>query len=231
VLCRSNSRRVETPRADPAPEPRPEPLGLTLALHEGGVAADWTACGVDGFDAYKLVRSTDPTVSWPMGEHDSLAGVTEDATAFLDHDAPAGKTLYYRVFCVDRVGDGYRVLRSSAVKHITTPAEDPGPKPEPTVIDLELGATDGGVALHWDACPSDAFHWYKIVRSASPNPSYLPATDGSVVVGVIEDPSVREFVDTTAEPGHWFYRVQAIGYWNDQKVVLCQTTVHDVTVG
>jgi hypothetical protein len=63
------------------------------------------------------------------------------------------------------------------------------------------------------------------------NPSYLPYTDGTQVIGVIENHEVTGQTDGDVASGQtWYYRVQAIGYWNGQKVVLGQTAVVAVTI-
>ena len=76
-----------------------------------------------------------------------------------------------------------------------------------------------------------AFHWYKVVRSHGENPSYVPWTEGSQLIGVIENRSTTQFTDTHVESGQtWFYRVQAIGFWHGKKVVLGQTAAIKVTI-
>jgi hypothetical protein len=232
VLCKSNLAKIITPapEPEPTPDPKPEPLGLALSLKDSGVYVDWTACGIDGFDLYKVVRSKDAEVRFPAGDHDSVIAATEDATAFLDKEAPAGRKLYYRVYCLDKGADGYRVLRYSAVKAITTPGEDPGPKPVPSHMGFDVDVTAEGIVLHWEACGGERFRYYKVIRSRSENPSYLPWTDGSEVIAVIEHAGTTTFVDTSADGGTWFYRVQSIGTWNGGKVLLGQTDVREATI-
>jgi hypothetical protein len=230
VLCRSNIAKITTPEPEPAPDPKPEPLGLALSLKEGGVYVDWTACGIDGFDLYKVIRSKDGEIHFPLGAYDTYVGATEDATALLDKEAPAGKKLYYRVYCLAKGADGYTVLRYSAIKSITTPGEDPGPKPVPSAMGFEIDVTGEGVVLHWEQCGADGFRYYKVIRSRYENPSYLPWTEGSQVIAVIENAGTTSFVDTSADAGQWFYRVQSIGMWNGGKVLLGQTAVRDVTI-
>ena len=146
----------------------------------------------------------------------------------VDGAAPSGVPLWYRVFCVRWTGDGFNVLGSSRARSITHPAWQP---PKPSEIGLDVQATDGGIALDWDACPSDAFRWYKVVRSHGDNPSYVPPTEGSQLIGIIENRSTTAFTDVHVESGQtWFYRIQAVGYWHDRRVVLCQSAAVEVTV-
>jgi len=222
--------RKPEPTHKPKPKPAPVTLGLELSNVDAGVLVDWTVCKADGFSYYKVVRSTDAIVRWPLGRNDRLVAYIADRTrtSFVDTTAPAGKKLWYRVFCVQKTAHGYRVLNSSPARSIVTPKVEP---PAPVELGLDASVGDGGVALHWDACTSDAFHWYKVVRSHGENPSYLPWTEGSQLIGIIENPSVIEFTDTHVESGQtWFYRVQCVGYWHGQKVVLGQTPVREVTI-
>ena len=83
----------------------------------------------------------------------------------------------------------------------------------------------------WQTCGKDAFSFYKVVRSHGENPSYLPWTDGSEVQAVIENQSTSVFETDHLESGDtWFYRVQCIGYWTGQKVLLGQTEAVKVEV-
>ena len=248
IACESKIGAIEVPA--PAPKPDPEPkddpkpddpkpddpgtgtLGLSVAIKDGKPYVDWTECG-GSFDYYKVIRSTDSTVTWPKGDGDSgVAAVGPDGkTATWDGDAPAGKKVWYRVFCVVESDGGYKVVAASGAKAVTVPDKEPEPEPDPVKLGFEVDLTEGGVKLSWEACGSDVFAAYKIVRSHSPNPSYLPGTDGSQVIGVIENAGTTTFVDGDVEAGQtWYYRVQAIGWMNDHKILLGQTAAIAVTV-
>ena len=242
VACASPVRAVAIPAADkPDPEDNPEPkpddpssgaIGLSLSIKDGQVYVDWAECGVD-FDYAKVVRSTDSKVTWPKGDGDSMvAAVGPDGkTAAWDGDAPAGKKAWYRVFCVVETEGGYKVVASSAAKAVAVPGKEQAPEPKPVALGFEVDVTDGGVALHWEKCTSDVFVAYKVVRSHGKNPSYLPGTDGSQVIGVIENQGTNSLVDGDVEAGQtWYYRVQAIGYMNGHKILLGQTAAIAVTV-
>ena len=232
VACRSLAKGVTTPVPDPTTGPV-DGLGLTLSLTDGGhPVIDWTACtGVD-FNYYKVVRSKDATVTWPAGENDALVAVVgpDGDTITTDTGAPAGTTVYYRVFCVRATDAGYVTLASSDVRSIKTPAAEPAP--DPVALGFEVSVGGEGVALSWQPCTSDAFHWYKIVRSTTTtNPSYLPSTDGTELIGVIENATNTHFVDGTAPSGATvYYRVQCLGYWNGKVILLGETTVRAVAI-
>jgi hypothetical protein len=242
AACASASQAIAIPAPTPKPDPEPEPdpsdkpdagtLGLSLSLKEGKPYVDWSECSGD-FDLYKVVRSTDSTVTWPKGSGDSnVAAVGKDGkTAAWDGDAPTGKKLWYRVFCLRETGGDYAVVAATSAKAIVVPAAEPEPEPEPVVLGFEAGQTGEGVALHWEQCSSESFVFYKVIRAAHPNPSYLPGTDGSQVIAVIENGGVTSFTDTDVEAGQtWYYRVQSIGYMNGHKILLGQTPAIAVTV-
>jgi hypothetical protein len=237
TACRSGVDSVSTPRQEPTPKPTPKPeigsLGLTLSLREGVPYVDWSACPADGDFLYKVIRSRDAKVSWPLGDNDSIVAAVgpDGTTALFDEEIDPGKKVFYRVFCLRALDEGYKVLAASGVKAIETPAPKPEPLPEPTVMGFEAGVTGEGVVLHWERCTAERFAFYKVVRSRNENPSYLPGTDGSEVIAVFENGGVTEFVDHTADAGTWFYRVQSIGMTDGQKFLLGQTPVRSATVG
>ncbi len=238
----------DEPGGDPAPEPtrkpepRPEPdptrapvtsMNLELWIGDGRPVMEWSACeGID-FDAYKVVRSTDATVSWPLAEHDTLIAVVERGgnRKAWDNDAPRGQKDWYRVFCVRHSGDGYRVVGSSDARGILVP-EPPAP-PDPVSLELHASINDEGhVTLSWSACNVDGFGAYKVLRSTSTEePSYLPYHDGTDVIGVVETKSATQWYDAGGDPGQTVsYRVQCIGWVNGTKVLLGQTAVVAVTM-
>lgn len=232
--CLSTLEAVTVPGADPTTKPDGGGAGsMTLAasIKDGHPYLKWSACTSDAFAYYKIVWSKDGTVTWPAGDNDVVAGAIGDrsATAFWDKAAPGGKTLTYRVFCVTKSDGAYKVLAATPAKSVTTPA--PEPPPAPVTLGFSVSLTEGGVTLDWESCTSDGFVYYKVIRSQGSNPSYLPWTDGSEVIGVIESAGNSAFGDSSVSSGQtWHYRIQAIGKWNGQKVVLGQTPVLQVTI-
>ena len=233
VVCESAVRSIETPaeskpdpkpepKPDPKPEPKPDGLGLTLAVKEGAISIDFTECTVDGADTYKVVRSSNESVSWPLGEGDTLiAAIGMDGkTATMDEHAPAGKKAWYRVFCVRHTADGYKVLTSSPVRSITAPAKDPAPEPKHMGIEVSL---DGGhVVIHWTACGGEAFSHYRIVRMSG---------DTTKVIAEIENADTTTWVDETVEAGGTYkYMVQSKGLIEGSYVLLGSTDWAAVTV-
>lgn len=235
VGCVSRIAAIRIPAPEPKPTPTPVEIGtlsLTVTLGDGKPVVNWGDCTGD-WDLYKVVRSTDSTVTWPKGDGDSLAAVVgkDGETKFRDSDAPAGKKVWYRVFCVRETEAGYKVVAKSAAKGIEVPAKEPQPEPDPVALGFEVELTDGGVALHWGACNHDSFVAYKVLRSAGSNPSYLPMTDGTQVRSVIENADLTTYTDGDVASGQtWTYRVQCIGYLNGHKILLGQTAATAVTL-
>ena len=122
-----------TPTATPSPTdtlaPTPvTPLVLTGALSGTKVSLQWTQYTGDDFAYYKVVRSTNASVSWPLGDGDTLvAAISDIATlSFLD-SAPLGQTFTYEVFAVKSSDDAYAVLVGSNTQAVTTPEPTPAP--------------------------------------------------------------------------------------------------------
>ena len=233
VRCASTLESIAIPAPEETTKPDAGTGAMTLAasIKDGHPYLKWSACTNDAFAYYKVVWSKDGTVTWPAGDNDVVAGAIgeRDATAFWDKAAPGGKTLTYRVFCVTKSDGAYKVLAATPAKSVTTPA--PEPPPAAVTLGFELSLTEGGVTLDWESCTSDGFVYYKVVRSQGSNPSYLPWTDGSEVIGVIESAGNSAFGDSSVSSGQtWHYRIQAIGKWNGQKIVLGQTPVLQVTI-
>ena len=238
LACRTETGRIGLPAPKPTTAPSTGGGGFTLAVStvESKVVIDWTACSAPGFDYYKVVRSKDSNVSFPGDGNDSvIAAVGPDGdTIAYEKGLPAGITVYYAVFCVDKTGAGYAVLAATSVKSITTPASAPKPTPKPappvSTMGFNVQSTADGVVLTWEACGSDGFVYYKVVRAQHGNPSYFPWTDGSEVIAVIENSGVTTFVDHPPAGGTWHYRIQAIGTWDGQKVLLGQTPALSVAL-
>lgn len=224
------------PKTEPAPpkatdKPRPAPASpVALALEgwvkESKVKLAWKPYGHDGFEYYKVVRSTDATVTWPAGAGDTVIGVIGDAKATWWADKPAcGVPSSYRVFAVRAGEGGYVTLGASNVVTLKVPCA-PDPTPHVTKpIGLSAEARPGeGIKLTWDACAVDGFVAYKVVRSlTNPDPRY-PLNDGTELIAAIGDPGQTHLLDAAVTAGEsWTYRVLALGEGSDGKVVLCQS--------
>ena len=112
----------------PKPDPKPA-MELVLSNVERGVKVDWSRCG-SRHSFYAIVRSTDETVTWPVGENDKLVGAVwhRNRTVWIDRHAPAGTTVWYRVFCLSHRTHhhGYKVVNSSPAVAIETPGGSAG---------------------------------------------------------------------------------------------------------
>lgn len=219
------------PKATDKPKPAPapaEPVALVLEgwPKDGKVKLAWKPYGYEGFEYYKVVRSTDATVTWPAGAGDTVIGVIGDAKATWWADKPAcGVASSYRIFAVRSGDGGYVILGASNVVTLTVPcAPDPTPH-ETKPIGLWAEARAGeGIKLVWDACAVDGFVAYKVVRSqTNPDPRY-PLNDGTELIAAIGDSAQTQLLDAAVAAGEtWTYRVLAVGSGPDGKVVLCQS--------
>ena len=231
----------DEPKAEPKDEPKDEPkeepapstnlkLVAVFNADKHKLVVEWSAFAGD-FEKYKLVRSTDGTVSWPEGEGDTLVGVIGpyDATRFVDYDAPCNQELHYRVFAVRHGEEGYVVLASSNVDGATRPCETPPPDPVALAFEASQGAE--GIQLAWQQCSSEAFVVYKVVRSATNGNPVYPPNDGTELIGVIENAAVTGLTDSNIEAGQtWTYRVLCMGQNGDGWYVIGQTPAITVTV-
>jgi hypothetical protein len=202
------------PRREPTPKPEPKPtakpkLRLALSIREGGVVVDWSSCEVAGADVYKVVRSTDSVVRWPMGDNDALVAAIEvgGPTKTWDGHARHGKRAWYRVFCLDRRDAGYRIVGLSDAESIMVPAEPKPPAPEPQSMWLEAGVDGGAVVLHWEKCTRDGFSHYRILRKAAGE---------ATAIAEVENASTTTYVDHNVEAGvEYHYLVQCKGHVGD----------------
>ena len=126
---------------------------------------------------------------------------------------------------MDATDAGYVTLDATPVRAIKVIAVEP--PPSPVDLGFSAGYDAGAIRLAWDACASSGdFVYYKVVRSLAANPSYLPWTDGTELIGVISNQGEVTYTDTAVASGEvWHYRVQALGWWSGQKIVLCQSAV------
>lgn len=239
IPCSGEEPPSEPPAEEPPSEPPSEPpapsthLTLAAAFNAdlGKVVVEWSAY-TGSFDKYKLVRSADSNPTWPLGDGDQLVGVVgaDGERRFKDHDAPCNTEMHYRAFAVRHTEDGYLVLAKSNVGTATRTCDEQPPA-DPKALGFDVVQTADGVKLSWEACSSDAFHAYKVVRSATNADPMFPLNDGTELIGVVGDPGTTEFTDTNVEPGQtWTYRVLSMGQNGDGWYVLGLTDARTVTV-
>lgn len=220
----------EPPSGDPAPSTH-----LTLAAvfnaDLGKIVVEWSAFG-GTFDKYKLVRSTDANVTWPLGSGDQLVAVVgpDGQRRFVDADAPCNTEFHYRAFAVRHTETGYTVLASSNIGAATRACTEETPV-EPVAMGFEVVQTADGVHLTWEACGSDAFAAYKVVRSATnPNPMY-PLNDGTQLLVYFHDQGTTQFTDSDVVAGQtWTYRVLCMGHNGGGYYALGLTSAVTLTV-
>lgn len=176
---------------------------FTAELDAGDVVMNWEPYAPEGFNYYKVVRST--SNSDPVYPEDGYIEVSTDAIfdSYTDTDVPDG-TVYYRI-CSIAAPDRY----CSPV--VTIENEDGDDEEEETNEDdttLSLTAKDeeGTIKLSWsiDGTASDGF---KVLKSTvNQNPTY-PVMEGDAYV-YLNDASKRGYEDTDVEAGEtYYYRV------------------------
>ena len=230
-----------TPKPEPAPEqPKPQPappatvagMQLDILTFDGKVKLGWSVFGGDGFAFYKVVRSSDADVSWPLGSGDALvAYATDRFDTFFKDFPPCGATWFYRVFAVMGGETGYAVLAASNVgSAFVACVQKPTPPPVHT-MGFSAEVIDGQVHLNWEECTSDSFAVYKVVRSmTNPDPKY-PLNGGTELIAAIGDHTVTAFVDGNVSSGQtWFYRVLSMGNGGWGWYPLGMTPVLTVTI-
>ena len=250
---------VATTDAPPAANPSevapveatPGVLTLSVTTQPGKVILAWSAYEGDNFAYYKVVRSTDATASWPLGEGDTLVAAIDNISVLTYADATGAGTFTYRVFATKSEGDGYAVLASSAAKTVTVPPV-PTPTPKPTQncsISLSYAVTGGyaalgggaqpatarsgaNVRLTWSAYTCGDFEAYVVARSNSADIDF-PLPHPGVNDYWEAARSTTNYQDNDVVPGHtYYYRVMA---WTSQTfceggTVLAKTNIVAVTV-
>lgn len=220
---------ADKPAGKPKPAPAPvKPVALVLEgwPKDGKVKLAWKPYAHDGFEYYKVVRSADAAVTWPAGGDDTVIGVIGDPNATWWADKPAcGVASSYAVFAVRSGEGGYVTLGTSNVVTLAVPCAPAPPPQETTAIGLWAEARPGeGIKLAWDACGSDGFIAYKVVRSlTNPDPRY-PLNEGTELIAAIGDPGQTYLLDAAVTAGQtWTYRVLAVGQGSSGKIILCQS--------
>ena len=225
---------ADKPKDAAKPKPAPTtPVALVLEgwTKETKVKLGWTAYTGDGFEYYKVVRSTDATASWPAGGDDTVVGVIGDKSATWWADVPpCGTPWTYRVFAVRHGDGGYVTLAATNPVTLTVAC---APEPTPVVVvplAFEVTATADGIALSWEACTREHFTAYKGVRSTTnPAPRY-PPNAGTELIAAIGDPGQTTLVDTNVSSGEtWTYRVVAVTSGSSGHVPIGETVALGAT--
>ncbi len=232
-----NNYPDKTPKPQPVPPTQGTAMNLDAQGYYGKVKLFWSKFVHEDFAYYKVVRSTDATVSWPTGGNDTLIKWSSDKyeTSFKDHP-PCGTQFFYRVFAVTSGSDGYQVLAASNVDSGTAECDTSGtPKPTPTpapptpapptpapptpapptpappttvTLGFMLTGVDGGVHADWQTCSAAGFASYRVVRSQTNSDPMFPLNSGTELVATITNPNNSVLVDASPTTGQtWFYRV------------------------
>jgi hypothetical protein len=229
----------ETPETKPVPAPESRAIDLALALGDGGrVRLDWGVCAVDGFVAWKLVRSTDSAATFPLGAHDTLIAAIEDQgrTAYTDTSAPQGKKLWYAVVGLAGEGDARVVACVSAPRAIQTPAPKPAPKPTvkpaptaPPALGLTLAVKEGAIFIDFSECKVDGAEYYKVVRSTDSTVKWPAGENDTLVAAVGMDGKTAAWDKGAPSGKKAWYRVFCVRHTEEGYKVLASSAVRGIT--
>jgi hypothetical protein len=227
----------DAPDTGPAPAPDVLTIDLAVALGDGGrVRLEWGACAVDGFAAWKIVRSTDAGASFPLGEHDALIAVIESqgTTAYIDTSAPKGAKLWYAVVGLAGAADARHLACASPSRAIVTPEPPAPPKPDaqptaPPAMGLTLAVKEGAIYIDFTECKVDGAQYYKVVRSSDSTVKW-PAGDNDTLVAAVAIGGRTAAWDEHAPAGKkaW-YRVFCVRHTEDGYKVLNSSPARSIT--
>jgi hypothetical protein len=232
------SESIPDPEPTKPATPVPDDLKLTAKLSGTKVVLTWTAYAGADFAYYKVVRSSDKTASWPLGEGDALAAAISDRGTLTFTDCPpTGKTWSYQVFAVKSTDGGFVVLQATNLVTIAVPAPTPKPTSKPTAncgIKLSASYKSGHVHLSWTKYPCSNFQYYVVGRSeTNPKPDFPLPHEGVSPMVEIDSVGTLSWNDYDVKPGHtYYYRLMA---WNSSSyceggTVLAKSNIVAVTI-
>ncbi|MBN2306964.1 S-layer homology domain-containing protein, partial [Candidatus Peregrinibacteria bacterium] len=174
-----------------------EALEFEAVLDGDQVNTSWVKYAPEGFNYYKVIRSTtNPDPVYPDDGYIQAIG-DADTTSYVDHDVPEGVS-YYRVCSI--------VNPNRYCSHVVTIEKGQSESvPElisaaPAVIELEGALTDKGAVLEW-TLDGAAPHGFKVAYSkTNENPSY-PGDSATY----LSDPGVRRHVQSDVKAGYTYH--------------------------
>ncbi|MBU1017502.1 S-layer homology domain-containing protein [Patescibacteria group bacterium] len=178
-------------------------MNFKATLENGAVHTSWTPYAPNGFNYYKVIRST--TNPDPVYPDDSYikADSNPDASSYVDL-SPKSETAYYRVCSIaspNRYCSNVITINGSGSASVSNPDLI-----ESATLTLSGKIEEGKVRLSWTAdrsCPNG----FKIAKSnLHENPTY-PAMSGDTY-RYLSDPDAKELLDDKLEAGKTYhYRV------------------------
>ncbi len=108
----------------PPPPPATVGIGFDAVFADGQVQLAWGACPVEGFNAWKIVRSqTNSEPMYPENDGTVLIAAIGDPnqTSFVDTAVESGQTWFYRVLARADQGGGNFIACQTAAAAVTIP--------------------------------------------------------------------------------------------------------------
>jgi hypothetical protein len=230
---------AEKPGTEPAPAPEIRTIDLDVALGDGGrVRLKWGACAVDGFAAWKIVRSTDAGASFPLGRRDTLVAAFEaqGKRAFTDAGAPKGKKLWYAVVGLAGDGEARHVACRSRSRAIVTPAQAPAPKPteKPAAttspaLGMTLAVKEGVIFIDFSECKAAGAEYYKVVRSTDSTVKWPAGENDALVAAVGMDGKTAAWDKGAPSGKKAWYRVFCVRHAEEGYKVLASSAAKGIT--
>lgn len=215
------------------------PIELTAETQTDGVHLSWNESTGATFQYYKVVRSeTNPDLKYPDDGY--IARKDKGQESYVDTDASADKTYYYRV-C--EVMSGEKVFCSNVAHMAGKEVVEPQPttntntgtnintQPTPeSGITLSATAETDGVHLSWTVTGLTIEHGFKVVKDASANPVF-PGNDYKY----IDDSPTKSYTWPLTDGQTYHFRVcqyselgKCLAYSNDVEIIAYELTSEDV---
>ncbi|MBN2087446.1 S-layer homology domain-containing protein [Candidatus Peregrinibacteria bacterium] len=190
-------------------------LDFTAELNGDQVVTRWAPYAPEGFNYYKVVRSTKNAN--PVYPDDGYIRMDSDPTAnsYTDKDVPSG-TVYYRVCSIaspNRYCSRVIEINSDGSSSVVTEKPDDTPKPElysttiePATLSLVAEMKSDGIGLTWEI-DGESPRGFKIaISTVHENPTY-PVMSGDAY-RYFDDASMRSYVDLRVQASKTYhYRV------------------------
>jgi len=179
-------------------------LNFTATMNANNdVEMTWTKYAPNGFNYYKVVRSTDnPNPVYPEDSYIKYSS-DPDFTAYTDTEF-ANKTTYYRVCSIvkpDRYCSNVVIIDASGQTTSSSSSST-----DSTTLNLTALSYEGKLQLSWEVT-GEITHGFKLAKSTTnKNPTY-PVMDGDTYK-YISDSNVRSYVDGDVTPDKIYnYRI------------------------
>ncbi len=175
------------------------PGGALLTPLNNALRLQWNVDRTDpDVGHYVVYRST--TTGFPLADSTRFR-LTTDSTV-VDSSTIAGRTYYYRITTADIHGNE------------SLPTQELGDSPLPiqlTSLSAQPSPLGSGVLLEWTTVSEVNNFGFEVQRSLENENDYTTLPNSFVAGhGTSNEPHHYTFIDSTASPGRWYYRLRQI---------------------